>query len=89
MFVVSLIEVGNEPIDKIEEIKTKYGMLKLLTPTDCVKDRLAAYFHWDDEQSLTQAVWVASKNKIDIEDIEKWAQKEQSVEKYNKFKELL
>lgn len=78
--------VGDEPVNKIDEIKTKYGILKLLTPTDCVKDRLAAYFHWDDEQSLTQAVWVASKNDIDLKNIEKWSIKEQSIEKFNNFK---
>jgi len=81
--------VGDEPVNKIDEIKTKYGTLKLLTPTDCVKDRLAAYFHWDDEQSLTQAVWVASKNDIDLENIEKWAKKEQSTEKFKRFKKLI
>ncbi len=77
--------VGDEPVNKIDKIDTKYGTLKLLTPTDCVKDRLAAYFHWDDEQSLTQAVWVASKNDIDIDNIKKWSIKEQSLEKFNKF----
>lgn len=81
--------VGDEPVSKIDEIKTKYGTLKLLTPTDCVKDRLAAYFHWDDEQSLTQATWVASKNEIDLENIENWAKKEKSLEKFNKFKDSL
>ena len=27
-----------------------------LTPTDAVKDRLAAFFHWSDRQSLEQAL---------------------------------
>ena len=81
--------VGDDSVSKVDEIKTKFGTLKLLTPTDCVKDRLAAYFHWDDEQSLTQAVWVALKNEIDLENIEIWACKEQSVEKFEKFKNRL
>jgi hypothetical protein len=43
------VSIGFEmPIRKFNEIKT----LKLLTPTDCVKDRLAAYYHWNDPQSL-------------------------------------
>jgi hypothetical protein len=78
--------VGDEPVQNIEEITTKYGTLKLLTPTDCVKDRLAAYFHWNDEQSLTQAIWVASQNSIDLNNIEKWAVTEQSLEKFYDFK---
>lgn len=81
--------VGDEPINKVDTIDTKYGTLKLLTSTDCVKDRLAAYFHWDDEQSLTQAIWVASKNEIDLKSIESWSRNEQSMKKFNKFIDAL
>jgi hypothetical protein len=45
------IAIGNQAIHIFNEIKTKKGTLQLLTATDCVKDRLAAYFHWDDLQS--------------------------------------
>ena len=79
--------VGDAPVNKIEEITTKYGTLKLLTPTDCIKDRLAAYYHWDDEQSLTQAIWVAQKNEINLDEIKQWSQKENSINKYNHFKD--
>jgi hypothetical protein len=46
---------------------------------------LAAYYHWDDNQSLTQALWVASKNKIDIEDLTQWSIKEKSLDKFQEF----
>lgn len=78
--------VGDEMVTKIEKLATKYGILKLLTPTDCIKDRLAAYYHWNDNQSLQQAVWVADQNEIDIQDIEKWSKKENSLEKFEVFK---
>ena len=35
--------VGDSAVKDIANIETKYGVLKLLTPTDCVKYRLAAY----------------------------------------------
>ena len=38
------------------ELKKRNKILKLLSPTDCVKDRLAAYYHWNDRQSLEQAI---------------------------------
>ncbi|MDI6740798.1 MAG: hypothetical protein QME74_10605 [Candidatus Edwardsbacteria bacterium] len=47
-------------------MKLPTGRLHLLSPTDCVKDRLAAYFHWNDRQSLEQAGLVADNRKIDI-----------------------
>lgn len=52
------------------------GRLRLLSPTDCVKDRLAAYFHWDDMQSLAQAALVAYANEIDLAEVESWATRE-------------
>jgi len=77
--------VGDAPVEKIEEISTKYGVLKLLTPTDCIKDRLAAYYHWDDEQSLQQAIWVAQQNEINFNELKKWSELETSIEKYANF----
>jgi hypothetical protein len=60
-----------------------------LTPTDCIKDRLAAYYHWNDLQSLEQAVWVAEKNDFDIVSIEEWSQKENMLEKYQIFRKRI
>jgi len=77
--------VGDAPVEKIEEITTKYGVLKLLTATDCIKDRLSAYYHWDDEQGLQQAIWVAQQNKINFDDLKEWSKKEQSLVKYSNF----
>ena len=63
------LSVGSEQIEDINEIKFETGTLKLLSPTDCVKDRLAAYYHWDDAQALAQAKMVAKNHKIDLEEI--------------------
>jgi hypothetical protein len=81
--------VGDSSVEKLEEIRTKYGILKLLTPTDCVKDRLAAYFHWDDNQSLQQALWVAQQNKIDLDELKQWSLKENAIEKFEVFLQSL
>ena len=59
-FVSPPVAVGkSEVITKFNELKTKKGVVQILTPTDCVKDRLAAYFYWGDRQSLEQAIMVA------------------------------
>jgi hypothetical protein len=77
--------VGDAPIEHIAEIETKAGILRLLTPTDCVKDRLAAYYHWNDEQSLQQAIWVAKQNNCDLESIKQWSYREKAKDKYAHF----
>jgi hypothetical protein len=81
--------VGDAPVDDIAIRKEETGILRLLTPTDCIKDRLAAYYHWDDLQSLEQAVWVAEKNDFDIVSIEEWSQKENMLEKYQIFRKRI
>lgn len=81
--------VGDSDVKKIEEIVTKYGVLKLLSATDCIKDRLAAFYHWDDNQSLQQSVWVAKLNEIDFDDLEVWSKKEKSMDKYKIFLDKL
>jgi len=79
------LSVGDTPVNNIAEIDTESGVLRLLTATDCVKDRLAAYYHWDDEPSLHQAVWVAQHNEVDIESIKAWSKREKSMSKFDAF----
>lgn len=81
--------VGDAPVENIAEIDTEAGVLRLLTPTDCIKDRLAAYYHWDDEQSLQQAIWVAQKNDHNLESIKEWSLKEGAELKYSIFEQNL
>jgi hypothetical protein len=78
--------VGDAPIHEIACKEEETGILKLLIPTDCIKDRLAAYFHWDDLQSLDQAIWVAERNEFDLESIEEWSTNENELEKFRIFK---
>jgi len=81
--------VGDAPIQDISKRESETGILKLLTPTDCIKDRLAGFYYWDDEQNLEQAIWVANENEFDISSIEKWSKDEGEVEKFEVFKNRL
>lgn len=69
-FIAPPIAIGDELISDFNSLKTPYGHLQLLTPTDCVKDRLAAFFHWNDHQSLEQAVMIAQSRKIKHSEVE-------------------
>ena len=80
------VSVGDErPISEFNYLNTQFGTICLLTPTDCIKDRLAAYFFWNDNQSFDQALMVAKKNKINLSEIEKWAEKQGEKYKYEIF----
>lgn len=60
----------------IEAIDTAVGPLRVITPTYCVMDRLAAFVHWRDRQCYDQAVWVAQTQVIDWAELETWATNE-------------
>ncbi|MCG2681961.1 MAG: hypothetical protein L6455_18665 [Kiritimatiellae bacterium] len=88
-FLPGPLGVGDEPVGKIIEIKTRAGTFKIISPTDCVKDRLAGYFHWDDLQCLEQAVLVARENRIDLDEIEKWSAAEGKRDLFQQIRKRL
>lgn len=51
-------------------------LLKILSPTDCVRDRLASYFHFDARECLDQAVLVADAHAVDWRKIRSWCRAE-------------
>ena len=81
--------VGESPVGAPVEIELSTGTLRLLNPTDCVKDRLAGYFYWNDTESLRQAILVARRRTIDLEEIRKWSEAEGQPEKFESFLAML
>jgi hypothetical protein len=81
--------VGEEPVKEISKIEKGDATLKLLSPTDCVKDRLASFYHWNDRQSLEQAILVCMDNPVDLKEVERWSRKEGMSNKLKIFKRQL
>lgn len=79
------LAIGNEPVTHTAEQHREAGVLKLLTPTQCVMDRLAAFFHWGDAQARRQALMVARRHPIEWEQVERWSKGEGCGEKYLRF----
>ncbi len=90
-FPTGPLAIGDELIRETEvgEKRTAAGTIRLLTPTQCVMDRLAAYFHWNDRQSLDQAVMVALSQGVSLAKLDAWARREGMTEKLRKFKQEL
>ncbi|MDH4271439.1 MAG: hypothetical protein OEW18_05620, partial [Candidatus Aminicenantes bacterium] len=84
-FLSPPLSVGEEPVRNIAEITKRNKTLRLLSPTDCVKDRLAAYYHWNDRSSLEQAALVARNQKVDLKEIRRWSNKEGMTDKLAVF----
>lgn len=81
--------VGEEPVKEIHERHEATGILKIISPTDCVKDRLTGFYHDDDRQCLDQAILVAEENQIDITEIERWSRGEGRSDLFKQIREQL
>ena len=60
---------------QIEPIEYRLGTARalVLSPTDACRDRLAAFYHWNDRQSLAVAVEIALRNRVNLAAIRRWS----------------
>ena len=83
------LAIGESYQIELNELELETGRLVLITPTECVKDRLAWYYHTGDKQSLYHAVLVANDQHVDLDEIKKWSEGEGKLEELEKFIEQL
>ena len=57
----------------VPTLQTTYGPLRIITPTQVIMDRVAAYVHWKDGQPWDQAMLVAERQDVDWSRLERWA----------------
>jgi len=86
-FVSPPVAIGDEPVEEFEEFPTSLGHIKMLSPTDSIKDRLASYYYWGDSESLQQAIDIYSEvsQKINLDELKRWSKKEKFSNKYKAF----
>lgn len=83
------LAIGRELIREWTERRVGLLSIQILTPTQCVMDRLAAFYHWRDRQALDQAVAVATAHDIDLKDIQRWSAAEGQDTLYVEFRTAL
>jgi hypothetical protein len=88
-FLPGPLSVGEEPVKRINEMKFSTGILTITSATDCVKDRLAAYYFWNDRQSLAQAILVAENSRVSISEIKRWSQTTGNLKEFEIFHKKL
>ena len=77
--------IGEESMKPEGKITKNNFTLRLLSPTQCVMDRLAAFYHWNDKQSLAQAILVAKKHPVKLVKIKKWSENEGKLPNFEQF----
>ncbi len=90
-FVSAPVSIGDDyriiPDEKIVEGKS----LKLLSPSDCIKDRLASYIHFNARECLDQAILVAKNQPFNLDQVRIWCENESgnAMQAFKEFKERL
>jgi hypothetical protein len=70
-FVSGPVGIGDDTQITPDTVDVDGVTIKLLSPTDCVRDRLAGFIHYGTRDMMNQAVLVARSNSVDWNTIEK------------------
>jgi hypothetical protein len=87
-FLSPPLSIGGDPVRHVAELRKGEKVLRLLSPTDCVKDRLAAFYFWNDRPSLEQALLVARRHAVDMNDIRRWSLREGREDRFAIFRRM-
>ena len=84
------LAIGDDLVVKWNTVRRRSEILHVLTPTDCVRDRLLwFYLQPTDRSSLQAAVGVAKRKDVDIRAIAKWSRREGFVKRFHEFEAAL
>lgn len=85
------LAVGGDYVHETSTLRNGDMTLRILSPTDCVRDRLAHFYHWDDYTALTAAVGVAAANldNVSMDLLRSWSTREENVSKFAEFERRL
>ncbi|NOT30812.1 MAG: hypothetical protein HOP15_10240 [Planctomycetes bacterium] len=86
-FPVGPLAIGAERIERWSTLRAGPGLLHVITATDSCRDRLAAFFHFQDRSALDQAcaVYAAQKRRIVLKKVRAWSQREGKLDAFEEF----
>ena len=88
-FVSGPAGIGEDTRIVPAEVKIDGTVIKLYSPTDCIRDRLASYIHFKASECLDQAVLVAQRHPFNAAKIKKWCAEEGSPQAFVEFETKL
>lgn len=80
------LSIGDDVEITPVELKAGRGRTLALSATDACRDRLAAFYHWSDRQSLESAVAIAVRQRVKMPLIERWSAREDQTGKFSEFR---
>lgn len=79
------LAVGAEYRIRPVERRVRGGRVLMLSATDSCRDRLAAFYHWSDRQSLSVAVWIAVRSRVNLGTLRRWSAAEGAAGGFAEF----
>ena len=72
---------------RIRPVRRRVGSTQvlMLSATDSCRDRLAAFYHWNDRQSLDVALGIALAQRVSVAVIRRWSLAEGFPERFEEF----
>lgn len=83
------LAIGDDDLVDPVEIRVGATKILMLSPTDACRDRLAAFYHWQDRQSLDTAVKIARRRKVNLSAIRRWSEAEGKTPQFEAFQRAL
>jgi len=80
------LAVGADLEVEVVEMRGRAGLVRLLSSTDSCRDRLSAFYHWNDRQSLAVAAAIAARHDVDLERIRRWSDDEGHAGRFLEFR---
>ena len=79
------LAIGNDYDIRRVSRRTPHGLAVMLSPTDSCRDRLAAFYHWNDRQSLQVAVWIVLRSRVHLQAVRRWSDAEGFADRFEEF----
>jgi hypothetical protein len=83
------LAIGDDDLVEPVEIKVGTTTVLMLSATDACRDRLAAFYHWSDRQSLDTALKIARRRRVSLAAIRRWSVREGKLGQFEEFRRTL
>jgi hypothetical protein len=80
------LAIGDDLDIRPVRLKLPGGSTLALSATDACRDRLAAFYHWSDRQSLQAAIDIARRQRVNLAAIERWSRREGATDRFAEFR---
>lgn len=83
------LAIGDDTAIRPVRLAVPRGRTLALSATDACRDRLAAFYHWSDRQSLKAAVAIARRHRVNMRRIAAWSAREGATDQFEEFRRAI